>query len=297
MYGREAAAQIASFEASQVHAVKALVEKEKIDCDFNVTRAWDACLDDVAAKRSKEAFYDLIADDFPTMKDVYYCEGKIAEVRSGVKGAKSAMSFTVGSVWPYKLVLHLLSLAVKRGVNLQTHTPVTKVSETPDEDGRWTVETSRGVVKAKKVVFATNGYTSGVQPLYKERIVPVRGICSRVTVPEGKVAPHLPYSYSVRFPHFHSWLVEGFPDIAQIRHEQSMSDYQITRPDGSIIVGGGRPRFWHSHVDQWYNNTEDSKLIEPAVPHFHGIMQRTFSGWEHSDAELDRIWTGVMGVS
>lgn len=62
-------------------------------------------------------------------------------------------------------------------------------------------------------------------------------------------------------------------------------------------MGGARQFFWDKQ-DEWYNNTDDSKLIESAVPHFEdGLMQKHYRGWENSNAELDQIWTGIMGVS
>lgn len=197
MYGRQAAADIAQFEMKQVSAVKELVEKEGIDCDFNITRAYDVILDEELAATTKKEFDQLKADGFPTVKDVWYLEGAATESLTGVKGAKCAFSYTVGSVWPYKLVAHLLSMAVESGVNLQTNTPATSVSETQDAAGKWTVSTPRGSIKAEKVIFATNGYTAGILPQFQENIIPVRGICSRITVPEGKTAPALPFSYSV----------------------------------------------------------------------------------------------------
>lgn len=105
------------------------------------------------------------------------------EQLSGVKGAKACFSFTAAHVWPYKLVMHLLSLVVKQGANLQTTTPVTSVSETPNSDGTWTVTTSRGSIRAKKVLFASNGYTAGIAPQFAHKIVPVRGICNRIVTP------------------------------------------------------------------------------------------------------------------
>ncbi|KAJ9130957.1 FAD dependent oxidoreductase superfamily protein [Pleurostoma richardsiae] len=277
MFGKQAARDIAMFEAKQVYAVKQLVEKENIDCDFNLTRAYDVIIDARLAERCKKEFDQLVAEGFPTVKDVCYLPGPAAEALSGVKGAKCAFSFTAGSLWPYKLVTHLLSMAVQRGVNLQTNTPVLMVSEAQDADGNWVVSTPRGQLKARKIVFAANGYTAGILPQYQEKIIPVRGICSRVTVPEGKIAPSLPYSYS-------------------IRHSVKGADYQISRPDGSIIVGGGRPFYLHKG-DEWYNVYDDSKLIEPAVQYFDGLMQRTYHGWENSGAKVDRIWTGIMGYT
>lgn len=188
---------MAVFEMNHVQAVKDLVEKESIDCDFILTRAYDVILDPELAEKTKKAFDGLVAERFPTVKDVWYAPAAAAKALTGVKDAQCAFSFTVGSLWPYKLVTHLLSLAVKRGVNLQTNTPVTSVSETQDVDGYWLVSTPRGVVKAKKVVFATNGYTAGLLPQFQEKIIPVRGICSRIALPEGKEAPSLPASYSV----------------------------------------------------------------------------------------------------
>ncbi|KAF2089926.1 FAD dependent oxidoreductase [Saccharata proteae CBS 121410] len=277
MFGKDAATEIALFESSQVYAVKDLVEKEKIDCEFTLTRAVDVCLDEEHAAKCKKEFDELVARKAPSVRDVYYAQGKAAEIMSGVKGAKGAFSFTAGHIWPYKLVMHLLSMALERGVNLQTHTPVTKVSDTQDSEGRWTVRTPRGELKAKKVIFCTNGYTAGLAPQYKERIIPVKGICSRIKVPEEKAVPHLPNTYSLRYG-------------------PGLYDYQITRNDGSIIIGGAKQHFVHD-LKEWYDNTDDATLIEPAKGHFDGYMQRNFRGWEDSGAVTDGIWTGVMGYT
>lgn len=57
-------------------------------------------------------------------------------------------------------------------------------------------------------------------------------------------------------------------------------DYLIPRSDGSIVVGGGR-RDYVKQLDQWYNNVDDSKLIDSAKNYFDGYMQRHFQGWEN----------------
>ncbi|KAL2833328.1 FAD dependent oxidoreductase superfamily [Aspergillus cavernicola] len=274
-YGVRAAVDVARFEASQVYAVKELVEKEKIDCDFVLTRACDATLDPKLARDTHRAFTQLVKSGVADLKDVFYAHGKDAERLSGVKGALSCFTFTAGHVWPYKMVLHLLQNAVKNGANLQTNTPVTNLSETPLPDGRWPVTTDRGTIKAKKVLLATNGYTAHLAPQFKDRIIPVRGTCSRITVPKDRTPPFLPYTYSIRYG-------------------AGTYDYLIPRADGSIIVGGAKPTFWHDR-SQWYNVTDDSELIEPAVSHFDGLMQRTFIGWENSGAQTDKVWTGIMG--
>lgn len=84
--------------------------------------------------------------------------------------------------------------------------------------------------------------------------------------------------------------------MLQLRYAPGIYDYQITRPDGSIIIGGAKQWFWHDK-SHWYGVTDDASLIEPAKQHFPGFMQRNYRGWEQSGAEVDKIWTGIMGVS
>jgi hypothetical protein len=53
MFGSEMATKIATFEASHVYEIKHLVEKEKINCEFTLTRVVDVCLDQAHANKSK----------------------------------------------------------------------------------------------------------------------------------------------------------------------------------------------------------------------------------------------------
>ncbi|KXT15908.1 hypothetical protein AC579_5510 [Pseudocercospora musae] len=275
-HGRDAAEEVSSFEQRHVKAIKELVEKEKIDCEFVVTRATDVCLYEDIRKELKSGLEALTAADISSAAEVHYSGGRTAEGISGVKGAKGCFTYTACHVWPYKLVLSLLSKVVSRGVNLQTHTPVKSVKSRTDQRRPWSVETDRGSVNASKVIYATNAYTSTLLPDFKKKIIPVRGICSRI-VPTKAHAPFLSNSYILR--------------LSPMEY-----DYLIPRSDGSIIVGGAR-RDYFRDLDQWYDNIDDSTLIEPAKNYFDGYMQRHFRGWEDSGAYTDKVWTGIMGYS
>ena len=96
------------------------------------------------------------------------------------------------------MILHLLRRVIDQGVNLQTHTLVQCVSHEPDDEDHWTISTPRGSVKAKKVVYASNGYTAGILPELHDKIVPVRGICCHIVSPKPH-APLLSNSYVLRF--------------------------------------------------------------------------------------------------
>ena len=73
-------------------------------------------------------------------------------------------------------------------------------------------------------------------------------------------------------------------------------DYLNPRPNGGIVLGGGKWTFVQDR-DLWYNNWDDSKLIPDVRPHFDGYMQRYFRGWENSSAAVDHLWTGIMAYT
>ena len=151
------------------------------------------------------------------------------------------------------------------------------VSSTADAHGRYAVTTARGIITAKKIVFASNGFTAGLLPEYSQKIVPCRGICSRIVTPDPNKAPYLNNTYT-------------------LRTGPGMYDYLIARVDGSIIVGGAKSTM-SKDKSVWYDNSDDSELIEPAQDYFDEYMQRRFLGWEDSRAYVDKVWTGSKSIS
>lgn len=281
-HGVEIAAECAAFEAETLRAVKTVVEDEQIDCDFVLTRAVDALMTDAIHERMKAGFDRLRAAGIDVIKDVFY-EGDAAKAQqlSNVKGAKACVSYSAGHVWPYKLILGLLQKAVDAGVNLQTHTPVTAVSDAPDaSDGYYTLSTrDRGAVRARKIVYATNGYTAALLPEFANKIVPVRGLCSHIVVPpHKKPAPMLPHSYMIRW-------------------SPSEYEYLVPRLDGSVVVGGARSKYYQD-LQSWYDRVDDDALITTGNAHryFDGYMQKHFQGWETSEAYTNQVWTGSKSI-
>lgn len=268
--------ELAEFEIAHVPALKEFIEKEKIDCDFVLSRSVDTWANQEAADNARKTYEKMVGHSLCYMKDVFFKYGDDAERLSGVKGAKATASYTAGSLWPYKIIRHILRSLVRSGdLNLQTHCPVTQVARL--DDGRFLIKTARGAINALKVVHANNAYVGGLLPEYNKSIIPCKGICCRITVPEHKTAPFLSNSY-----------IE--------RDANKTLSYLIPRPDGSIVVGGASSLF-KQHKAEWYNNVDDSVLIDSAKDYYTNYMQRTFIGWENSEAEVDQIWTGVMGYS
>jgi glycine/D-amino acid oxidase-like deaminating enzyme len=165
----------------------------------------------------------------------------------------------------------MLQRAVTLGVNLQTNTPVTSVApgEIHPKSPTWIVNTPRGSLTCNTIIHATNGYTSALVPELQGKIVPVKGIVARL-VPTN--APRLTESYMMRFSDYEY-------------------DYMIPRPDGSIVVGGGRRDYYHD-LSKWFNVSDDGSIIEGAENYFDGYMQRHFHGWEDCDVRTEDVWTG-----
>ena len=120
----------------------------------------------------------------------------------------------------------LLELVQKRGVAIAARTEVMGLSQ--NADGSWAVTTPRGVVRAGDVIIATNGYTGGVTPQFKRRVVPV----GSYIIATEELPPDLAASISPRN--------RSFADTRRVLTYYRMS------PDGKRLIFGGRAKFGHT---------------------------------------------------
>jgi glycine/D-amino acid oxidase-like deaminating enzyme len=74
------------------------------------------------------------------------------------------------SVDPTQLLLSLLRRALDSGASLVDHCPVEAVKSTRDG---FEVLTRRGIVQARQVLLATNGYTGPLSPWHRRRVIPI----------------------------------------------------------------------------------------------------------------------------
>lgn len=171
--------------------------------------------------------------------------------------------------------MHLVQKLVEsKFVDLQTHTPVHLVQS--DGAGEFFVEIPRGQVYTHKIIYANHAYALGTLPEYAKNIIPCKGICCRISDSDGKMPPLLNNSYLNR------------------ADDHTLSCL-IPRADASIIVGGAASKF-KPFKEQWYNN-DNRNLIDAAQNYYDDYIQRTYRGWEDTDARMDEIWTGIVGYS
>lgn len=270
-----------------MHALKGVVETERLDgCEFEPRRSYDVFLSEGDASAAAAAWRACVGRGDAWTRDVSLVGPDMAEGVTGVRGARAAFSVPCCSLWPYKFVTGLLEAAMRRnpGLSLHTETPVLGVGAV--DGGSSLVVTDRGPVRAKKVVFATNAYTAGLLPRYRNVIMPYKGTCAHLAAlgREEPVFPHLANTYNVDFG------LEGKEGLETV-------DYLNPRPDGGIVVGGGKWVF-EENRHLWYNTVDDSTQIGPIMKakYFDGYMQRTFKGWENSGTETEQVWTGSKSM-
>ncbi|KAF5669791.1 oxidoreductase [Fusarium denticulatum] len=286
-YSASAAAEIVQFEARHLNVIRDLIKSEAIDCDFAETESLAVLTTPGQVSMVRDAYEDLrqSSSSSDTLSDVVeFYEGDDAPQRTGLRDAKGYFSTPAARVSPYKLLRALLARCVGMGLSLKTQTTVVSVEQT-GSDGHILKTRSGETMTAQKVVIATNAYTPALLPEYASSIVPCKGLACHITGPKGKPLPDLrAASYAI---------MEQDPISNKTGY-----NYMVQLDDNSIVVGGAHHKYDENDPGSWYNNVDDTQLIEPARRYFEeDYMQRTFVGWEESGARVDRVWTGIMGYS
>jgi len=278
-FGDKTVNELQTYARGVISGLKEIVEEEELDCEFELRRSYEVTLDAKESTSLREGFEKSRKEGYAWTKEISWAPERHVEQVTSVKGGKSGCSVPACSFWPYKFNTQLVERLVSRypkKFNVQTMTMVTAVSVAPD--GVSLIDTSRGQLRAKKLVFATNAYTAGLLPQFQDVIVPYRGMASHIS-PKVPVHPHLSSTYNISFG------------------SAKDADYLNPRPDGGIIVGGGKSQY-ASDKQSWFNNYDDSVRFNSEVEQYwDGYMQRTFHGWEESRAETDKIWVGIQAAT
>ncbi|KAF5368121.1 hypothetical protein D9757_011575 [Collybiopsis confluens] len=297
IFGKEQAMKIINLDMENLHLMEDLIKKEKVDCDFWIGETYETCLDQEAADIKLESYQEYKADGGPLegvvelitdsdeAKRVSNLKANFEEMRvrivrnatnmksqlTRMRKAVITASSPAASLFPYKLVSHLLHLCIsKYGLNLQTHTHVSSVTSIIDHEqgSRWVLTTPRGQIKARQVVYATNAFTATLLPEFLGHIVPGQGQCAAIV-------PTKSYSGKGTMDRTccYSWgNVEGY------------YDYLIQRPmDGIIILGGGKASV--SGSKSIIGSTNDSGRIadggrqQSITGYLKDAMEQHFSDW------------------
>src|SRR6476659_6794226 len=169
--------------------IKRLIADEAIDCDFREHGHLELAYGASHVRFLEEAQQSLAsvgvtADLIPRERireeigsDAYY--GALAVPDSGL-------------IHPGRYFAGLAAAADRAGADLHEGVRATAIRK--HADGRFVVETDRGAILARDVFVATNGYTDGVAPSLRRRIIAIKSyIIASEPLPEDlarELSPH-----------------------------------------------------------------------------------------------------------
>jgi gamma-glutamylputrescine oxidase len=166
-----------------------------------------------------------------------------------------------GGLHPAKYHRALRELALRQGARLRSQAAVSSIRP---QGSVKEVVTSRGVIRAREVLFGTNGYGRATTPFLQRRVIPVR-------------------SYQIATEPLPSGLMDELnPGRRMITDSRRELIYTRPSPDGTRILFGGRPgAFGISETD--------------AAPRLHRMMVRVWP--QLREVRLTHSWSGYVGMT
>lgn len=167
-FGSQLATNIRQEGEFALEWIEAFISEENINCDFSRCGRFHAA-------HSPE-HYELLARDAENLKKFENIPSFIVPKKEqfgelGTDLYHGGVVFTRhASLHPAKYHQALLSLVARAGATLVGHCEAQQINKT---NQGFEVSTVKGIIKCKHLVAATNGYTSGLTPWLKRRVIPI----------------------------------------------------------------------------------------------------------------------------
>ncbi|KAF9014268.1 FAD dependent oxidoreductase-domain-containing protein [Cyathus striatus] len=183
-YGSQMAQKVIRFRLSHVENLLSIAQEEKLVDESQCRRVdtYDVFFDKGLFNESKRKLA-IYCKELPEESKPY----RIIEDREEIQHLQlsplvvGCIATTAGAVHPYRLVTGILARLLRQystRFHLYSNTPCTSVeqSSTPSMvRAPYVVKTARGDIRARHVVYATNGWTSHLLQGMRSKIVPARG--------------------------------------------------------------------------------------------------------------------------
>jgi glycine/D-amino acid oxidase-like deaminating enzyme len=193
------------------------VRAEAIDCDFEVSGRYIAAHNPAAYERLGRE----IAAEPPDIAEETHMVPRAEQARE-----LGSAAYHGGCVYPAHAALDpgryhsgLLARAMSAGAAIA---PSTRALAIEREGSRFKVTTERGIVMARDVIVATNGYTGPLTPWLRRRIIPIGSYIIATEPIDPKLMDRL------------------FPTRRMIDDTRRVIFYYRTSPDRQRILFGGR---------------------------------------------------------
>jgi len=167
-YGEETGKALYRETLDSYDLVKRLIVEEAIDCDFREGGHLELAYAPSHVLELEHARVSLAA--VGVTSTVVPRERIREEIGSDAYFGALAVEGS-GLLHPGRYFAGLAAAAARAGADLHEGVRAEKIRR--GADGRFVVETSRGAILARDVFVATNGYTDGVVPTLRRRIIPI----------------------------------------------------------------------------------------------------------------------------
>lgn len=186
-------------------------------------------------------------------------------------------------MWPYRVVAKVFEALLAKypdRLSIETNTPVTGVEQANDS---YTVSTPRGKMRARKIIYATNGYTGHLLPNLRGFLFPVRGT---MTVQDlGPSVPNLGAEKSFGFHYVPTY----------DEQTQTLADglWYLTQSaeTGYFFFGGEK-----GTIDDTLT-ADDTTISRVSLDHLQNILPRFFNYTGVKEDPLVAAWSGIMGFT
>ena len=235
------------------------IKDEKMDCDFAVVGRFHAAHNkaqyEALARRIENQPKGLEVEAHVVPRSEQHTEIGTDIYYGGVVYRQHA------SINPARYHQELLRRVQEAGAKIFARCPVTAISK---DHGNFRLNTPRGVIEARDVIVATNGYTGALTPWLRRRVIPI-GSYMIATEP-------LPPALTARL----------IPRGRVISDTRRVIFYYRLSPDRRRLLFGGRVSL----------NETDPRLTGPKL---HAEMVRIFP--ELAQARITHSWCGFVAYT
>jgi glycine/D-amino acid oxidase-like deaminating enzyme len=258
-HGERAALNILSEGLASLQWTKDLVSSENLNCDFKVAGKYQAAHNPASFKKIVDKFENppkgLAEPGYVLPRSEQHKIIGTEAYHGGVVFENQA------SLDPARYHQGLLDLALAAEVAIVPHCHASKFEKDGD---RFLVSTSKGTIKARDVLVATNGYTDGISPWLRRRILPIG-------------------SYMIATEALPNALMDRLmPTDCTIGDSRKVIYYFRPSPDRTRILFGGRVTF---------GETDPVK----SAPMLKRDLVRLFP--ELDEYKVSHTWNGFIGYT
>ncbi|KAK7448463.1 hypothetical protein VKT23_013725 [Stygiomarasmius scandens] len=281
LHGEEQADEILKHEKKVLELVDEFIKNNDVQCDWNLGKTFDVVMGEdfgEYVKGSYEKYAQYLSKD---IDGVRILAEKEAKEETRVPAALGAYEWSAASIHPAKLGQALLTMAVAKGLQLFTHSPV--ISVISASDSLWTVQTPTSRITSPIVIHATNAFAATLIPSLQGRIVPTRAQAHRV-IPTSEFCGDrmLTHTYSLRFTlgHFYSLIQR--------------------KADGAFILGTSRgiPSISEATKKEIWGGKNDTTFSDEIKDDALARFSEIFSVKPEAMGEGHEFgWTGVLGMT